>query len=102
MVKVPNAEKSSDSSIAVVPSTEQTPTTPTNSNAGNADNFDTYDNPEQQQADDTYVLNKNTHKFHYPSCKSVKKISPDNYATSSESRDALISQGYEPCGICKP
>lgn len=100
--KSKTTEKSSDSSIAVVPSTEQTPTTPSNSNAGNADNFDTYDTPEQQQTDDTYVLNKNTHKFHYPSCKSVKKISPDNYATSSESRDALISQGYEPCGICKP
>ncbi len=100
--KSKTTDKSSDSSIAVAPSPEQTPTTPSNSSAGNDDHFDTYDNPEQQQTDATYVLNNNTMKFHYPSCKSVKKISPDNYGTSSANRDELISQGYEPCGNCKP
>ena len=100
--KSKTTDKSSDSSIAVAPSPEQTPTTPSNSSIGNADHFDTYDNPEQQQTDATYVLNNNTMKYHYPSCKSVKKISPDNYGTSSANRDELISQGYEPCGNCKP
>lgn len=71
-------------------------------NSGNADNFDTYDNPEQQQTEATYVLNTSSMKFHYPSCKSVKKIAPKNYATSSASRDELISQGYDPCGNCNP
>lgn len=70
--------------------------------AGNGDNFNTYDNAEQQQTTASYVLNTNTHKFHYPSCRSVKKISPENYSTSNGSRDEIISQGYDPCGICKP
>lgn len=43
-----------------------------------------------------------SHKFHYPSCRSVKKISPSNYSTSNSSRDDLISRGYDPCGICHP
>lgn len=70
--------------------------------AGNGDNFNTYDNAEQQQTTASYVLNTNTHKFHYPSCRSVKKISPENYSTSNNSRDEIISQGYDPCGICNP
>lgn len=41
----------------------------------NSSNFNTYDNPEQQQTSAAYVLNTNTQKFHYPSCKSVKNCS---------------------------
>lgn len=92
----------SDTSVAVLPVPDVETKSSSGNNAGNADNFDTYDNPEQQQTEATYVLNTSTMKFHYPSCKSVKKISPDNYATSSASRDELISQGYDPCGNCKP
>lgn len=69
---------------------------------GNGSNFDTYDNAEQQNISVEYVLNMNTRKFHYPSCSSVKKIAPHNYATSNESRDTLIAQGYSPCGRCSP
>lgn len=70
--------------------------------SNNSNNFDTYDNAEQQQTADSYVLNTNTKKFHYPSCDSVKKIAPQNYATSSSTRDELIAQGYQSCGICSP
>lgn len=77
-------------------------TSGTSNSSGNGDNFNTYDNAEQQQTTASYVLNTNTHKFHYPSCRSVKKISPENYSTSNSSRDEIIAQGYEPCGICKP
>lgn len=70
--------------------------------AGEGSNFNTHDNPEQQQTEDSYVLNTNTKKFHYPSCESVKKIAPQNYATSDGTRDELIAQGYKPCGICSP
>ena len=94
--------ESTDNSVAAIPVPDVETSTSSGGNAGNADNFDTYDNPEQQQTEATYVLNTSTMKFHYPSCKSVKKISPDNYATSSASRDELISQGYDPCGNCKP
>lgn len=69
---------------------------------GNGSNFDTYDNAEQQNTSAEYVLNMNTRKFHYPSCSSVKKIAPHNYATSNKSRDTLIAQGYSPCGRCNP
>ena len=67
---------------------------------GNGDNFNTYDNPDQQNTTDTYVLNTSRMKIHHPNCRSVKKIAPQNYATSSSSLDDLISQGYSTCGIC--
>lgn len=49
-----------------------------------------------------YVLNTNTKKFHYSTCKDVGKIKSTNYATSSSGRDDLINQGYSPCGHCHP
>lgn len=70
-------------------------------NSGSS-NFNTYDNESQQETTASYVLNTSSRKFHYPSCRSVKKISPNNYSTSSSSRDDLISRGYDPCGICHP
>lgn len=70
--------------------------------SGNSNNFNTYDNPDQQNTAATYVLNTNTMKFHYPSCRYVSKIASKNYATSSQSRSTLISRGYSPCGHCKP
>lgn len=69
---------------------------------GNGDSFNTYDIPEQQNTEASYVLNTKTHKFHKPSCNDVKKIKPENYGTSSSSRDELMSQGYSPCGHCNP
>lgn len=50
----------------------------------------------------TYVLNTNTGKFHYSSCKSVSKIKPENYSTFEGTRDEVIAQGYDPCGNCHP
>lgn len=69
---------------------------------GNGNNFNIYDNESQQNTTAAYVLNKNTKKFHNPSCRSVKKIAAKNYGTSSSSRDSLIAQGYSPCKICNP
>ena len=50
----------------------------------------------------TYILNTNTMKFHFLSCKSVKKIKAENYAEFSGSREDAIASGYDPCGNCKP
>lgn len=50
----------------------------------------------------TYILNTNTHKFHYPSCSSVKDMKDWNMKTYTGLRDDLIAQGYEPCSQCKP
>lgn len=50
----------------------------------------------------TYVVNTRSEKFHYPNCKSVKKMSDNNRWDCSLSRDELISKGYSPCGNCHP
>ena len=86
----------------IVPTTEPTvaPTAePTAITTDTSNNFDTYDNP-QQQTNDTYVLNTSSMKIHYPHCKSVSKIAPHNYSTSSESLETLKANGYTTCGIC--
>ncbi len=49
----------------------------------------------------TYIGNSNSHKFHFPSCKSVGKMSEKNKVTFS-SRDEAINQGYTPCKNCNP
>lgn len=49
-----------------------------------------------------YVLNTNTHKFHYPDCSSVSRMSDTNRQDFVGTREELIAQGYEPCGNCNP
>lgn len=49
-----------------------------------------------------YVLNTNTRKFHYPSCKSVNDIKEKNKQLYHGTREDLINQGYDSCGNCKP
>lgn len=67
---------------------------------GNGDNFTTWDNPNQQQTAMTWVLNTNSRKIHYPSCSSVRRIAPRNYATSNEPLEVLLARGYTRCGRC--
>lgn len=50
----------------------------------------------------SYVLNKNTHKFHVPGCKSVSQMKEKNKGYFTGSREELISQGYSPCKNCNP
>lgn len=50
----------------------------------------------------TYILNTNSKKFHYPSCSSVDSMSEANKKEYTGTRDALIADGYDPCGRCKP
>lgn len=56
----------------------------------------------QKQKKTAYVLNTNTGKFHYPDCSSVKDISEHNKLEVEETREDLISRGFEPCGSCRP
>lgn len=56
----------------------------------------------QQATTETYILNTNTKKFHRPSCASVKQMKESNKKSSSESRDAIIAAGYDPCKKCNP
>lgn len=50
----------------------------------------------------TYVLNKNTKKFHNPSCSSVDTIKDKNREDTGKSRDEVIGMGYVPCKKCNP
>ncbi len=50
----------------------------------------------------SYVLNTNTYKYHKPSCYSVDDMNAENRKYVSDSEESLVSQGYEPCGNCKP
>ena len=56
--------------------------------------------PSKQSCD--YIANTNTGKFHYPGCKSVKKMSEKNKWYFTGTRDELISSGYVPCKNCNP
>ena len=49
-----------------------------------------------------YVLNKNTMKFHYPSCSSVKDIKDENRWDYTGTREDIIDMGYDPCKRCNP
>lgn len=49
-----------------------------------------------------YIANKNTGKFHYPYCSSVKQMKESNKLYFNGTRDELISKGYEPCKKCNP
>ena len=52
-------------------------------------------------AEASYIGNKNTKKFHKPSCSSVKDMAEHN-RIGLESRNDAISAGFSPCGRCKP
>lgn len=50
----------------------------------------------------TYIINRNTHKFHREDCSGVSDIKSRNKEEFTGGRKELIERGYEPCGRCKP
>ena len=50
----------------------------------------------------TYIGNRNSMKFHYPSCSSVQDMAVHNMVPFYGSRNEVISQGYVPCKRCHP
>ena len=50
----------------------------------------------------TFIANKNTKKFHYSHCYSVKRMKESNKKYLNCTRSYAISQGYTPCGHCNP
>lgn len=69
-------------------------------NTDNGNNFNTYNNVDQQETDAKWALNIRSMKIHYPTCREVKKIAPQNYSTSNLSESDLKAQGYTTCGVC--
>lgn len=57
---------------------------------------------EEQEQQPDYILNVKRKKFHDPSCPSVADINEHNKEAYIGDREALIEQGYQPCGRCKP
>lgn len=49
-----------------------------------------------------YVLNRNTKKFHVPSCRDVKKIKDSNRVDYFGTYKQVTQMGYKPCGHCNP
>lgn len=60
------------------------------------------DNQRSPAQQSTYILNKNTKKFHLPDCSSVKQIQESNKEEYTGDRSQLIKDGYAPCRQCKP
>ena len=49
-----------------------------------------------------YLLNTNSKKFHYLSCKSGQKTKETNRKYHTGTRDEVIAMGYVPCKVCNP
>ena len=58
--------------------------------------------PEPTSTAQTYVLNTNTHKFHYPWCRSVDQMKEKNKWVYTGTREGIIEMGYAPCQNCHP
>ncbi len=56
----------------------------------------------EQTTQSTYVLNTDSKRFHLPTCSGAESMKPENRQQTDKSRDALIAEGYVPCGTCHP
>ena len=55
-----------------------------------------------QETEDHYILNTSSKKFHLPDCSGAASMNAANRQDYTGSRQALLDQGYSPCGICNP
>ena len=78
----------------------------TGDNSGDVTRGDGGDNGNEDSSNTAgmdYIANKNTKKFHYPGCNSVKQMKESNKKFFYDvTRDYMIEQGYDPCGNCDP
>lgn len=56
----------------------------------------------ENETEGFYVLNLNSKKFHRSDCESVETMKLSNREDFYGTREDVISQGYSPCGSCKP
>ena len=50
----------------------------------------------------SYILNKNTGKFHHKECFAIKLMYEKNKVYCNDERNFIIEHGYTPCLKCKP
>lgn len=55
-----------------------------------------------QGVEQTFILNTNTKRFHYPDCSSVHDTKAANRKEVTATYESLIAQGYQPCSRCHP
>lgn len=55
---------------------------------------------EAMEEERTYILNRNSMKFHTPDCTAAKEISPRNRIEYTGTIESLLELGYSPCGFC--
>ena len=72
------------------------------SSNSNSTSYDDSESVVNSNTGNTYILNTNTKKFHYPTCNSVSDMSDKNKQEFSGNRDEIISMGYQPCKRCNP
>lgn len=60
------------------------------------------DNSDSESTNETYILNTKSKKIHLSTCKAVADMKEENKESSTKSLTELESEGYTPCGICKP
>lgn len=63
---------------------------------------DSYQNTGSSSEQQTYILNRNTKKFHTADCLGIQQMNPKNKQEYTGTRNDLIMQGYEPCKQCHP
>ena len=56
----------------------------------------------EETAEKNYILNTSSKKFHDTDCGGASSIAESNRKEYTGTREALIDEGYSPCGICKP
>lgn len=57
---------------------------------------------QSEEENSTYILNKNSKKFHQTSCSGVQDIKVENREKYDGNRELLMMRGYEPCKRCNP
>lgn len=100
-----NSNNNTDPSTDTSENESSTSDKPSNTEPEDEPNID--DSVTEEETTETYVLNTNTKKFHYPSCSSVSTIKAENYQEYEGPRDDLINKKYDgkeykPCGRCHP
>lgn len=73
-----------------------------NTLSDSAEEADTAEGGSENQEEQTYILNKNSKKFHRPDCSGVTDMKAKNKREYTGTREELIEEGYEPCARCKP
>lgn len=57
-------------------------------------------NESNDEKSETFIVNKNSKKFHLPSCDSVSKMSAKNKQEVKDTYSNMIKNKYDPCSNC--